>query len=76
MELLLLSPLKELPESDLSDGSGQVPAVENLHLGHGVLVRSLQRVGPVHDDITVPGFDLTTAKTPGEEKLYHGETNK
>ena len=65
----LLSPLKELPQSGLSDGRGQVPAVENLHPGHRVLVRSLQGVGPVHNDVTVPSLDLATAKTPREEKL-------
>ena len=66
---LLLSPFEELPQSGLGDGSGQVPAVENLHLGHCVLVRSLQRVGPVHDDVTVPSLDLSAAKTPGEEAI-------
>ena len=63
------SPLKELQKVGLRHGLGQIPAEENLHPGHDVLVRLLLRVGPVHEHVTAPDLDLTRVQTPGEEAI-------
>ena len=63
----MYQPLKQLPETLLGDGDGEVAAVEDLHLGHGVLVRLLLGVRPVHDDITAPHLDPTRPQSPGHK---------
>lgn len=56
-------PFKQLPEALLGDSEGEVAAVEDLHLGHGLLVGLLLGVRPVHDDITAPDFDAASPQT-------------
>ena len=68
----MYQPLKQLPETLLGDGDGEVAAVEDLHLGHGVLVRLLLGVRPVHDDITAPHLDPPRPQPPGHKLVtYH-----
>ena len=64
---LQFSPSKQRPQVGLRHGAGQIPAVENLHPGHRVLVRFLLGVSPVNENIATPDLDLTRIKTAGEE---------
>merc|ERR1719357_715855 len=48
----------------LGYSSCQIPAVEDLHPGHGVVIRLILRVRPIHNDVTAPDFDSASSESP------------